>query len=226
MVGLWTRFRTGQALPDGFAPWRNLFAQLRDLRPWGPKDRVSPEDAEILAREHADAQGFIRIELELVFRAHGEAVEADAVSVLQHSGGQLVSRTRIVGAKYHALLADIPQAELARVLRRGHEGLVAAESVMHIRPQSAVHISVFESEDTAPAAAAPAPTGAPIVAVLDAVPLAGHPQLTGRLSVDDPFDLEPLAVGGASMGQPWPLPLCTAISPACPPWPSIAASSS
>jgi hypothetical protein len=195
MVGLWTRFQASQALPEGFAPWRNLFAQLRDLRPWGPQDRVSPEDAEILAQENANSHGFIRIELELVFRAQGEAIEADAIAVLQQSGGQLVSRTRIVGAKYHALLVDIPQAELARVLARGHEGLVAAESVMHIRPQSAVHISVFESEDAPAGAAPPVPTGEPIVAVFDAVPLAGHPRLAGRLSVDDPFDLEPLAVG-------------------------------
>ncbi len=195
MVGLWNRFQASEALPDGFAPWRNLFAQLRDLRAWGPQDRVSPEDAEILAQEHADARGFIRIELELVFRADGEAIEADAIAVLQRSGGHLISRSRIVGAKYHALLVDVPQAELARVLERGHEGLVAAESVMHIRPQSAVHISVFENEDVSAGAAPPTPTGAPVVAVFDAVPLAGHPRLAGRLSVDDPFDLEPLAVG-------------------------------
>ena len=195
MVGLWSRFRASQALPEGFAPWRNLFAQLRDLRPWGPQDRVSPEDAEVLALEQADALGFIRIELELVFRAQGDAIEADAIAVLQQSGGQLISRTRIVGAKYHALLVDIPGAELVRVLQRGHEGLVAAEFVMHIRPQSAVHISVFEAEDAPAGAAPPPPTGDPIVAVFDAVPLAGHPRLAGRLSVDDPFDLEPLAVG-------------------------------
>jgi Subtilase family len=199
MVGLWTRFQASQALPEGFAPWRNLFAQLRDLRPWGPLDRVSSEDAEILALEQADARGFIRIELELVFRAQGEGIEADAIAILEQSGGQLVSRTRIVGAKYHALLADIPPAELVRVLERGHEGLVAAESVMHIRPQSAVHISVFESE-AAPAEAAPPPPppppmGEPIVAIFDAVPVAAHPRLAGRLSIDDPFDLEPLAVG-------------------------------
>ena len=195
MVGLWGRYQAGQPLPDGFAPWRNLFAQLRDLRPWGPQDRVSPEDAEILAMERADDRGFIRIELELVFRARGEEVERDAVTVLRQSGGQLVSRARVDGAKYHALLADVPQAELVRVLERGHEGLVAAESVMHIRPQSAVHISIFESQDGQPAAPFQVPTGEPIAAVFDAVPLAGHPRLAGRLSVDDPFDLEPLAVG-------------------------------
>lgn len=195
MVGMWGRFRAGQQLHEGFAPWRNLFAQLRDLRAWGPQDRVTPEDAEILALEHADVNGFVRIELELVFRANGDAVEADAKTVLQQAGGKVISRTRIDGAKYHALLVDIPQAELARVLERGHEGLVAAESVMHIRPQSAVHISAFDSQEGEAPAETMLPTGEPIAAIFDAVPLAGHPRLAGRLSIDDPFDLEPLAVG-------------------------------
>ena len=39
------------------------------------------------------------------------------------------------------------------------------------------------------------PTGDAICAIFDAVPLAGHPLLDGRLSVEDIFNLEPLAVG-------------------------------
>ena len=60
MVALWTQFQTGQALPEGFAPWRDLFAQLRDLRPWGPQDRVTSEDLAVLAQERADARGMVR----------------------------------------------------------------------------------------------------------------------------------------------------------------------
>lgn len=195
MVGLWNRYQAGQKFPAGFAPWRNLFAQLRDLRPWGPQDRMSTEDAEILAHEHVDEHGLVRIELELVFRVNGEAVEGETTTVVHQCGGQIVSRARISGAKYHALLVDVPHAELLRVLERGHEGLVAAESVMHIRPQSAIHISPFEDQDDLPQAGQPLPTGEPIAAIFDAVPLSGHPRLAGRLSIDDPFDLEPGAVG-------------------------------
>lgn len=194
MVSLWTRFRAGQALPDGMAPWRDLFAQLRDLRPWGPQDRVSPEDAAVLAEERADARGMVRLELELVYRAQ-VGVEGQALAALEASGGALVARSRVNGAKYHALLVDVPKAELDRVLAQGQAGLVASESVMHIRPQSAVQISAFESQPLAPGEAFPLPDGDPIAAVFDAVPLAGHPRLAGRLSVDDPFDLEPRAVG-------------------------------
>jgi hypothetical protein len=68
MVGLWNRFQSGQKLPPGFAPWRDLFAQLRDLRVWGPRDRVTPEDAQMMARERPDDRGMVRIELELVLQ--------------------------------------------------------------------------------------------------------------------------------------------------------------
>ncbi|WP_428153847.1 S8 family peptidase [Brevundimonas sp.] len=196
LVSMWSRFRNGVALPEGFAPWRNLFAQLRDIRVWGPQDRISPEDLEVLAQERVNADGFVRVELELVFRPAGGATEAEASAAIRQSGGVIVSRSRIDGAKYHALLADVPPAEIARVLARGQEGLVASEAVMHIRPQSAVHITAFEDVTSLVAAGAPlGALGDPVVALFDAVPLSGHPRLAGRLSVDDPFDLEPLAVG-------------------------------
>lgn len=68
MVSLWNRYQAGEPLPDGMTPWRNLFAQLRALRAWGPQDRISTEDIEVLARERVDDRGMVRIELELVFR--------------------------------------------------------------------------------------------------------------------------------------------------------------
>lgn len=195
MVGLWARFQNGDELPEGLTPWRDVFAQLRALRPWGPQDRVSPEDFRFLVRDAADAQGRVRLELELVFRAEIAGVERDAIAAVRATGGVIVSRTRIDGARYHALLADVPQAELNRILARGQEGLVAAESVMHIRPQSALHLTAFETHENVAPPLAVTPKGDPIVAVFDAVPLAGHPRLNGRLSVYDPFDLEPLSVG-------------------------------
>jgi hypothetical protein len=38
---LWSRWRRGQ-LVSGETPWRDVFALLRELRPWGPTDRVNP----------------------------------------------------------------------------------------------------------------------------------------------------------------------------------------
>jgi hypothetical protein len=66
---------------------------------------------------------------------------------------------------------------------------------MHIRPQS-VASDIETSEATRPAETAAMPTidKAPILALLDGVPVSEHPLLRGRLDVNDLFGLEPGAV--------------------------------
>ena len=199
LLSLWRRFLAGDQFP-GAAQWRYLFGQLRDVRPWGPADRVTEEDLRILADEHAGADGLVRLEVELVYRRDAEAVERDAREVVRAANGQVLARSRIDGAAYHALLVKVPEAELTRIRARAGEGLVGADSIQHIRPQSLVQVSEFETQATAVPDAPPAPNGAPIAAILDAVPVAGHPRLAGRLVVDDPFNLEPLAVGSRQHG--------------------------
>lgn len=194
MVGLWRDYAAGRALPYGFAPWRNLFEQMKDLRAWGPQDRLTPEDAVILAEERADDRGRVRIEIELVFRPT-RASEGEVSALVAERGGAVVSTSRIDGARYHALLADVPLAEVQAILARGYEGVIGSEAVMHIRPQSAVQLTLVEPDGTQPPPPGGLPEGDPIAAVFDAVPLAGHPRLAGRLSVDDPFDLERLSAG-------------------------------
>src|SRR5262249_16827869 len=139
MLSLWRDWLAGRRLPTGFAPWRAVFAQLRDLRPWGPRDRVTAEDLAVLAEEHSDAEGNVRLEIELVFRAVGDAVEAAAIRTVEGVGGEVISKTRISGAAYHALLVEVPEAELVRVRARENAGLVAEEAIFLIRPQSVSH---------------------------------------------------------------------------------------
>jgi Subtilase family len=195
LLSLWRGWLADRELGAGFAPWRNLFQQLRAIRPWGPQDRVSAKDLEVLAREHADEQGRVRLEIELVFRAHGESVEAAARQAVSAVGGDIVSAARIDGAGYHALLTNVPQQELLRVRARGNQGLVAEESIFQIRPQSVSQINIFEVQEDKPIEPSALPGGEPIAAIFDAVPLAGHPQLNGRLIIDDIFNLEPRAAG-------------------------------
>lgn len=195
MVNLWREHAAGRPLPYGFAPWRDLFLQMKDLRAWGPADRLTAEDRLVLAEQREDERGMVRIEVELVFRAEALAVEGLAVETVRARGGAVVSRTRIEGARYHALLVDVPSVEVQAILARGYEGIIGSEAVMHVRPQSAVHLTTFEADPRHPGAPAPLPDGAPIAAIFDAVPLALHPQLAGHLSVEDLFGLEGLAVG-------------------------------
>ena len=47
-----------------------------------------------------------------------------------------------------------------------------------------------------------APIDDPIAAIFDAVPVQAHPLLAGRLTIDDPFDLETKPVGQRVHGTP------------------------
>ncbi len=196
---LWRRWRSNQ-LVTGETPWREVFALLRDLRPWGPQDRVRAEEADILRDIIADRAESepVRIEVELVFRSNASTAaraERETIDAINGQGGRLVSRTRIDDIGYHALLVDLPLAAVRAIVARLPEGIVALDSVMHIRPQS-VSTSIDlsdDSEDGGDQPGDPPALGDPILAVLDGVPVARHRLLVDHITLDDQFGLEPNA---------------------------------
>lgn len=200
IVTLWAGWRGSQTVPPGFSAWKTLLTQLRDVRPWGPQDRIAPGDFEILSGEAAASAGSIRIEIELVFRRDGARSEQDARAQVIAHGGRVINRSRVEGAGYHALLVDIPVAALQSALAREPASLAGSEAILQIRPQSILRMIAMEEAASDPPAAVPVPQGDSIAAVFDAVPLSAHPRLTGTLDVDDPFDLEDLAVGPRKHG--------------------------
>ncbi|WP_089215970.1 S8 family peptidase [Sphingopyxis indica] len=199
LESLWRRWQRGQ-LVFGETPWRDVFQTLRDLRPWGPQDRVQPIDASQLAEEieGRDEAELVRLEIELIFRvnaAAGARSEDEVRAAIVARGGRMVSRARIDDIAYHALLVDLPVWEVRQIIDQSIEGIAGLEPVMHIRPQSvATGIETADAEPAAVAAAGDAPLGEPILALLDGVPVAAHPLLARHLALDDAFDLEPGAL--------------------------------
>ena len=195
---LWARWLAGR-LVVGETPWRDVFQLLRDLRPWGPQDRVQPLDAAELATEIeglAD-DALVRLEVELIYRASGKTgseAETEVRAAIAAYGGRVISRSRIDDIAYHAVLADLPVGAVRQIVEREMDGLAGLEPIMHIRPQSlATGIELADPEaDSAPAARV-AGLGSPILALLDGVPVAAHPALADYVIVDDAFDLVPNA---------------------------------
>lgn len=197
---LWRRWSEGQALGRGFAGWRDVFACLRDLRAWGPNDRVQSADAEILADEIDGLADdvLVPLEIELVFRRTAEAagtVVGDLRRAIAASGGRILHAARHDDIAYHAVLAELPVASIRMLIARRPESLAGTESILHIRPQSVV--SEITAADLLPTEDAPAGgnVGAPpILALIDGVPVAAHPLLQPHLVVEDQFGLEPGAI--------------------------------
>ena len=93
ILSLWNRWEKGEALPRGFTPWREVFLSLKEIRPWGPSDRVSQKNRQILENsiDGLAPDEVVRIELELVYRRNERAaqrakenVEVDIILSLIH----------------------------------------------------------------------------------------------------------------------------------------------
>jgi hypothetical protein len=108
IVSLWQRWARTGAVPMNYTPWRDLFAQLRSVRPWGPADRVSAANRQYFRRtvEGAPDDALVRIEIELIFRAHEATAQAAQTDVANHvvrGGGAIIDRSRRVEFGYHAV---------------------------------------------------------------------------------------------------------------------------
>ncbi|RWI17372.1 MAG: S8 family peptidase [Mesorhizobium sp.] len=200
ILSLWQTWLSVGELPDGYAPWRDVFGCLRDLRVWGPADRVQPLDVEILEEEieGRDDEELVSLEFELIYRgavAVGAAAESAVVQSIAQAGGNVIHRARIDDIAYHAVLARIPVASIRMLIARAPGSLAGVEPIMHIRPQSVV-TGIEANDSIAPAApVAERPVSeASILALLDGVPVAGHPLLRRHLNVEDHFGLEPDAL--------------------------------
>ena len=197
---LWHRWIQGQALQTGFTPWRDVFSTLRDIRPWGPQDRLMAEERNIIAEEivgKADNE-LLRIEIELVFRANDDRAretEIDLGNAIAAAEGQIINRCRITEIGYHAILAELPIIAVKSIIAMSPVSIAGLDPVMHIRPQSlATSIDVAEAEEIEPEEPLIVDRP-PILALLDGVPVAQHPLLLGALNIEDQFGLEPDSIG-------------------------------
>lgn len=196
---LWNSWRkqpgAGRA-SRGVGPFWQLFKHLRDVRQWGPQDRLLDTRVEDWWEDRLLANGPIRFEAELWFRTSHEARRRAVeriVGVIHKEGGRLIAESAIDPIAYHGVLLECPPQTIRQTLDLLHRGsyaeLLRCEEVMFYRPlgQSTIRLNdqVGLSEEVS-ATDAPLPEGEPLVGILDGLPLENHRALAGRLKIDDP----------------------------------------
>jgi hypothetical protein len=197
LVRLWQRFQKGEALGKGRAEWKKVFEHLHDIRPWGPKDRLT-QDAVDDWRErlHAAPNQNVRFEVEFWFRDQEDRrarAERSFLEELGRLGGQLLDSTQIPPIRYHAALVEVPPAAIRELLQHPEVGLAAFDDIMVLRSQSVVgepftgEPEVVEDSQARPVGET---HGAPVAALFDGLPMAQHELLRDRLEIDDPDDCE------------------------------------
>ena len=196
LVALWRRYERGEAaLEHGLTAWRDLFDHLSDIRPWGPKDRLSDATRAALAEDIAAFPDEPRrIEIELWYRTQRNDRMSAARRLRQRIadlGGTVEAEREIPDIVYHAMLVELPAHAMARLVAERERGLVLVNEIMLILQQTRAPVAIEELEPV-PAPLherlVPVEGRAPIIALFDRMPLTGHRALTGRVVLDDPED--------------------------------------
>lgn len=204
MLSLWHRYQNN---PDmdfsdrqsdlwGLAKFRDVFLCLKDIRRWSIQDRIGETGVLDVWQEDLEHDGTraIRFEVELWFRGTDnkrQEAQGQVQTLIEGLGGSLLGDCTIADIAYHALLAEIPANAAQQIIDHPDVDLIKCDSVMFFRPvgQMATGKHPVEGElldyDVR---AVDLPTGDPVVAILDGLPLANHGLLQNRLIIDDPDD--------------------------------------
>lgn len=196
LLRLWNVFRRNPAHPDfrrGFAKWRHLFQQLRDIHLWGPRDRIVATGlAEDWQDRRRSGQREVLVQVELWFRGSTERrdrAESIVRQLVEREGGTVRNQVCIEEIAYHAILARLPIGAVGALVENPETRLVQCEQVMFFRPTGQAVVAV-SGEPPAPGPEPPTdlavPSGLPVTAILDGLPLENHVWLRGRIIVDDP----------------------------------------
>ena len=140
-------------------------------------------------------------EIELWFRDSEQRrglAESQLGMIVQSLDGEIIQQCLIPEIRYHALLCMIPRHSAIPLLddtqSKESVELFRCDDVMFFRPIGQCAVGVPDDSAYADEIVAEVleekPTGSPVVALLDGLPLTQHVQLRDRLEVDDPDDFE------------------------------------
>ncbi|MCP3878165.1 MAG: S8 family peptidase [Sulfitobacter sp.] len=185
-----------ESFPRGLAPWRHVFAQLRDIRRWNASDRVAQtgllDDWQFRIE---NGLGNVEAELDLWFRQSIEdraESERHVQQLVEDVGGEVLATSTIPEIAYHGVAVRIPAPSVESLRETGADsiGLLRAEEIMFATPPSQVVVGGPAETTDAYDWPTVRPDGEPTVAILDGLPMANHRALAGRLRVDDPDEYE------------------------------------
>lgn len=179
----------------GYGKFKEVFAQLRDVRSWDYRDRLDGSDF-LHEWINGDIECDVKFQIELWFRnTEKRRTEAQqkVTDLVKKCGGRLISSCVIPEIKYHALLVEVSSSSMRSIIEDSEvKSLIGCSDVMYFKqlaqtmtmPMSDEE-EIIEMPESEPFDE-PLPTGEPIVAILDGYPMSGHRFLEGRIIVDDP----------------------------------------
>jgi len=200
LLSLWNRYKNDENMTfeHGLAKFREVFIRLKNIRRWDVQDRLDETGVLDIWREELEhfPEQPVRVEVELWYRSSEmkrQSGENQVTSLIENLGGTILNRCVLGDIAYHSVLAELPRQAAQQMMEHSDVELIKCDSVMFFRPvgQMATDKSPVEGDltDFEVPENQELPTGEPVVAVLDGLPLANHRMLADRLIIDDPDDL-------------------------------------
>lgn len=203
LLRLWKKWQGGaENLGRGFAPLREVFSHLYDIRPWGTSDRLVNEAIDFLRKDlEANPTAPCRVEVELWYSENEERRRngfANIETIVSGAGGRIIDHVVIENIRYDAALIELPAVAVEQLVRKQEVEILLCDDVMFICPQSLPDAPKFDGADFPMAGESIGPLPADdlprIAALLDGVPVQNHRLLSGRIGIDDPNDLEAMSI--------------------------------
>ena len=193
VVRLWELYRSAPTgdLGKGLSAWKGLFLHLKEVRFWGPQDRLGDELRQAWRFRLETGAASLKFEIEawcFSSPAKNTASSTEVRALVGELGGRVLDERLILDIAYHGFLVEVPAQGVHLLLGAAAPPLLRSERVMFMRPRGQASARAGDGAARLPDLAVPQQrvSGAPVVAMLDGLPLANHARLQGRLIVDDP----------------------------------------
>lgn len=195
MLSLWQQYSNN---PDiqfrrGLAGFKSLFQKLKNIRRWDVQDRLLETGVLDFWQQQIERdEPIIRFELQLWYsssEAKRQQSYRSIISLIESLGGQHIITSVIQEIAYHALLVELPANEIQNIIDNPNTQLARCDDIMFFRPSGQIAIKVDYEENEAleiDRRFESQPSGEPVAALLDGMPMENHRLLANRLMVDDP----------------------------------------
>lgn len=191
LLRLWRAWKSTADLPQGYAALRDLFTHLKDVRPWGPQDRLASIDWTQYFEGRIDDRAH-SVEIELWYRrspaARAES-QLEITRLIEQAGGSVTSSVAIDQIGYHGLKCLVPTEALMDLASGSYDSvsLVRSTHVMYLRVGGqSLPVVGPSAEPRIEDELDSIPSGSPVLCLFDGVPATNHPLLRDRVEVYDP----------------------------------------
>lgn len=198
MLSLWRQYQENNDMEfaRGLTRFRDVFCCLKNIRRWNVQDRI--EETGVLEAWQEDlahdSNRPIRFEVELWFRGTSikrNKAQEQIQEFIEQLDGKVLDTCIITEIAYHALLVEIYANTAQEIIDHPDVDLIKCDSAMFFRPVGQMITGKYQVEGQLTdheIEEYELPTGDPIVAILDGLPLSNHNLLVNRLFIDDPDD--------------------------------------